>query len=99
MTRILLQMALPFVLPFLAYAMWLAVERRRAEKLGRGEAPSWSDAPVVWLGAAGLGLATIATLGLLLLQDGDKRSGIYVPPHLENGRIVPGQLEPAAPRR
>ncbi|MCM0019249.1 MAG: DUF6111 family protein [Tagaea sp.] len=99
MTRILLQIALPFVLPFLAYGLWLAVERRRAEKLGRGEVPGWSEAPVVWLGAAGLGLATIATLGLLLLQDGDKRSGIYVPPHLENGRIVPGQLEPAPPRR
>ena len=95
MTRILLQIALPLVLPFLAYAMWLAVERRRAEKLGRGEIPGWSEAPIVWLGAAGLGLATVATLGLLLLQDGDKRSGNYVRPHVENGRIVPGHLEPA----
>lgn len=95
MTRILLQIALPFALPFIAYAMWLAVERRRAEKLGRGEVPGWSEAPIVWLGAAGLLLAAIATAGLLLLPGGDKASGIYVPPHLENGRIVPGHLEPA----
>lgn len=97
MTRILLQIALPFVLPFIAYAMWLAVERRRAEKLGRGEVPGWSEAPIVWLGAAGLGLATIATVGFMLLQDGDKASGRYVPPHVENGRVVPGHIE--APRR
>ncbi len=94
MTRILLQIALPLALPFLAYAMWLAVERRRAEKLGRGEVPGWSEAPVVWLGAAGLTLAAIATAGFVLLQDGEKTGGVYVPPHLENGRVVPGHLDP-----
>ncbi|MFM7347814.1 MAG: DUF6111 family protein [Tagaea sp.] len=94
MTRILLQIVLPLLLPFIAYGVWLAIERRRAEKLGKGEVPGWSEAPVVWLGAAGLALAGIATAGFLLLQDGDKASGVYVPPHLENGRIVPGHIEP-----
>jgi hypothetical protein len=94
MTRILLQIVLPLALPFLAYALWLSVERRRAEKLGRGEIPGWSEAPVVWLGASGLALAAIAAAGFLLLQGGDKADGVYVPPHLENGRIVPGHMEP-----
>ncbi|MCA3246179.1 MAG: DUF6111 family protein [Tagaea sp.] len=95
MSRIFLQIVLPLLLPFIAYGVWLSVERRRAEKLGRGEVPGWSEAPVVWLGLAGLVLATIATVGLLLLPGGNKVSGDYVPPHLENGRIVPGHIEPA----
>lgn len=94
MTRILLQIVLPLALPFIAYGVWLAIERRRVEKLGKGETPGWSEAPVVWLGAAGLALAAIATAGFLLSQGGDKASGVYVPPHLENGRIVPGHIEP-----
>ncbi len=93
MTRILLQIVLPLILPFAVYAAWLSVERRRAEKLGRGEVPSWAEAPLVWLAGAGLGLALVATAGLALLQGGDKFDGRYVPARVEDGRIVPGHIE------
>jgi hypothetical protein len=98
MMRILLQIVLPLVLPFVVYAAWLSVEQRRAEKLGRGEAPTWAEAPLVWLAGSGLGLALIATLGVSLLQGGDKYDGLYVPARVENGRIVPGHIE-AEPKR
>lgn len=93
MTRILLQIVLPLLLPFVAYAAWLSVERRRAEKLGRGEAPGWAEAPLVWLAGAGLALVLIATFGFSLLQGGDKYDGRYVPARVEDGRIVPGHME------
>jgi hypothetical protein len=95
--RILIEILVPLLLPVALYAAWMAVERRRAEKLGRGEKPTWSEAPVVWLSVAGLALAAVATVGLVLIRDADGPRGVYVAPRMDaQGNIVPGRVEPAA---
>jgi hypothetical protein len=95
MGRILLEYVLPIALPTLIYFAWLAAERRRQARLGKGEPPRWQDAPWLWLGGLGLVLAAVITIGFALLR-GEGTEGRYVPPRLEGGRIVPGHVEPPA---
>jgi hypothetical protein len=94
MIRILLEFLLPLVLPTLVYAGWMALEKRRAERLGKGEAP-W-----VWLSLAGVVLAALLLFGLALMRDTGNAKGQYVPPRMEkDGRIVPGHVEPRGAQR
>jgi hypothetical protein len=84
MLRVLLQYLLPLLLPFLIYAAYVA--------LAHGRPPSWLDLnPKQWamLGGTGLTLLAISlvTWGLLSGSPPEER---YVPPRLEDGRIVPG---------
>ncbi len=96
MWRIAVEVALPIVLPFVVYILWLGYERRRMERLGTGAPPRWQDAPFIWLGAAGLALAAILLVAGVLFG-GEGTQGRYVPPQLIDGEIVPGRVEPAAP--
>jgi hypothetical protein len=92
MARILLEFVLPILLPSLLYALWLVAMQRRAETSGT-EQRRWSDAPWIWLLALGLFFAALLTVALSVFS-GDGIEGRYVPPQLENGRIVPGHVEP-----
>jgi hypothetical protein len=83
--RLLLQYVLPFLLPFLIYAAYVGLAKRRA--------PRWLDLnEKEWLvlGGTGLALLTISLVTWTLLS-GSPPDQIYVPPHLEDGRIVPGR--------
>lgn len=87
MLRILLTIVLPILLPFAAFALYLLYARRRAVAGGE-QPPGWATAPWPWLGLAGLALVILALL--LLLNSGSVEPGVeVVPPHLEDGRIVP----------
>ena len=91
MIRILLTFLVPLLLPFVVYAIWGWLRRRQA--LARGEPlPDIKGPPVVWLGALGLVLVVLV-LGGLSLQRGEGTLGRYTPPHVENGRIVPGTVK------
>ncbi|MSO64788.1 MAG: hypothetical protein EXQ85_03130 [Alphaproteobacteria bacterium] len=81
MVRALLT-ALPFLLPFAAYGIYLFVGRKKPD------APSWHDAPWVTLIIVGLALL-IASLGATALIDGTKPGTRYEPARIEGGRIVP----------
>jgi hypothetical protein len=91
MSRILVQFVLPTLLPALLYALWLAAMRRRVEAAG-DDHPGWSDHPWVWLLALGLFFAAIITIASAMFS-GDGTEGLYVPPRIENGRIVPGHID------
>jgi hypothetical protein len=81
MLRILLEYLLPLLLPLLVYLAYVA--------LTRGTAPGWvQDAPWPQLAGAGLVLAAISLITWSLLS-GAPPDEVYVPPHLEDGRIVP----------
>ena len=81
MLRVLFEYLLPLVLPFL---IWLAYA-----SLTRTTAPGWvQDAPWPQLAGAGLVLAAISLITWSLMT-GAPPEQAYVPPHLENGRIVP----------
>jgi Family of unknown function (DUF6111) len=85
MLRVLLQYLLPLLLPFLLYAAYVG--------LAHGRMPSWLDLDArEWalLGGAGFVLLTISLFTWSLLS-GSPPEEIYIPPHVENGEIVPGR--------
>ncbi|GAB4195974.1 MAG: hypothetical protein OHK0024_35650 [Thalassobaculales bacterium] len=86
-----LLIGLPLLLPTLVYALWFWAATARAPT--PEAAPRLGDAPMVSLVATGLGLAMLA-LAAAVLFDGAPAGSTYVPPHMDNGRLVPGQSLP-----
>lgn len=81
MLRVLLEFLLPLLLPFLVYLAYVA--------LARAAARGWlQDAPWPQLAGAGLVLAAISLVTWSLMS-GAPPEQVYVPPHLEDGRVVP----------
>jgi hypothetical protein len=85
MWRIALQTALLFLTPFLAYVGFQLLQRR------------WPFVAELWRGRV-LPLLTIAGLltaiaGVLTLGLTRREQGAYVPAHVENGRLVPGEFK------
>jgi len=83
MGRVLLTVVIPLLLPTVLYFGWRFA-------IGRGLTlpSSW-----LWLVVAGLALASL-TLVAVSVDFGGMRQGTYVPPHLTNGEVVPGHIEP-----
>lgn len=84
----------PVVIPLLIYWMWLVVVRRRAAKAGQ-QPPGFRDGPWYWAVLASLLTAVGCFLYLgFTVSRTDSLKGQYVPPHVENNRLVPGHVEP-----
>ncbi|HTZ81164.1 MAG TPA: DUF6111 family protein [Stellaceae bacterium] len=90
--RALLTVILPLLLPTLLYLVW-ALAMRRIEATGMVEV--LRSLPWVWLVPAGVALVAIALIALPL-GFGGNGGGVYVPPQIVNGKLVPGHLAPAA---
>ena len=86
MGRLLLEVLVPFLLPFAGYAASLALRRRYPFVLD-----AWSRGPLAVLVVSGLALAVLALLATGLF--GPRGHGDYVPAHLEKGVLVPGRME------
>jgi Family of unknown function (DUF6111) len=84
MIRAIFGEALVFLLPFAAFALFLVLQRRNPFKAG-----AWSDA-TVWLVIAGLVCVVMALVIAGLTSE--RQTGAFVPPHIEDGRLVPGQF-------
>jgi membrane protease YdiL (CAAX protease family) len=97
MGRILLQYALPILLPSLVYLGWLVYENRRIANGGEGKVRRWEEGPWGWLVGGGLALGVLVAIVTVVLT-GRGKEGTYVPPRMEDGRVVPGHLEPARPK-
>ena len=87
MPREILTLVVPLILPTVLYLAWL----RWSEA---GGAVVWQKLPWVWLIAAGVVL-TALVLFVVTVGFGTAQPGTYVPPYFENGRIVPGHMDPA----
>lgn len=87
MIRVVLEILLPFLLPFAAYFSFAFVANRALAKGIR-----WQDAPWVWLAIIGLSLTIISLVATALLS-GEDPTGVYVPPRVEGGKIVPGHVQ------
>jgi hypothetical protein len=92
MPRELLTLFLPLVLPTALYLVWLQAMRWSQNS---GVTP-WRALPWVWLGVTGVAL-TALVLFVVTVHFGTATPGVYVPPHAESGRIVPGHIEPPKP--
>lgn len=83
--RILLEVVLPFLAPFALFALYRLLVTRGRPLLER---TPWFLLTVMGLVLAGAALVSLA------LSGGWGTGGRYVPPHVENGRIVPGEVVP-----
>jgi hypothetical protein len=73
-----------FIAPFVAYALFLW-----ATRMGVLDLSAWTGPRLAWLTIAALVLV-IVSLVLLAQFSGAPPGSIYVPAHMENGRLVPG---------
>ena len=91
MVRFLTFDAVFFLLPFVAYGLWLLATRRSL-----GGVPDWEVRTIAILCLAGAVLM-IASILFFIHFDREPPGGTYVPAHMENGQIVPGHIvEPPA---
>lgn len=88
--RILLTILLPLITPFIFYAFWVAWMRRR-EEAGQPVTRMQANRLVFCfvLGAVLAGAALLLTAWTGTSSPDSK----YVPPRMENGRIIPGHHE------
>jgi len=87
MVRRVLFEVLLFLLPFALYAIYLRVIEQDAA------APPKTH-PWTTLFVSGLVLVAASFIVWGVTQ-GSGRQGIYVPPRVENGQVIPGHVEPA----
>lgn len=88
MARFVLFDLLLFLLPFAAYALWLILTRRTLRN-----ADDWTVKTIAVLALVGA-VITIIALVVFVHLDTAPPGGTYVPAHIENGVIVPGQIVP-----
>lgn len=79
----------PVLIPLVAYVLWMNLVRRKAEKEGKPK-PAFRDGPWYWAVLTSL-LIAIGCFFLVAMGI-DEGKGSYTPPHLEGGKIVPGQV-------
>ena len=84
MLRVLLQYLLPVLLPFLLYAAYVGLAHGRMPSRLDLNSRQWAT-----LGGTGLVLLLISLVSWSLLS-GSPPEETYIPPHVEDGEIVPG---------
>ena len=89
--RTFLTKILPLLLPLVIYLIWLRRARRNALATGAGM-PVVRDAPWLWMVGAALAALAAGTV-LFALSTGEEPGGVYIPPYVEDGEIVPGHIE------
>lgn len=87
MIRVALTILLPLLAPTAIYFLWLYTLGRAAER----------STPWTWLMVGGLVAAGVALL-IVGVGTGGGQAGLYVPPHVEDGHVVPGQIAPPESR-
>jgi hypothetical protein len=85
MIRIVLTRLALILLPFALNGLYLLLLRWRPNAV-RPQTP-WTP-----LFIAGLSLVILSFL-VLGLTEGDSTKGVYIPPHVVDGKIVPGHIE------
>lgn len=97
MVRIFFTYVLPLIGPMLLYMAWNAYAQAQARKTG-GEPPSLEKSHLFWSLIIGFVL-TMAMLMVLAFIGGERADGgDYVPPRLEDGKIVPPSFDKAPNR-
>ena len=92
MFRAFLTYIVPFLMPIAGYAVWIWYRTNHAQTHG-GEAPKFEQGPwplMLFLGA----VLSFGILAVGALNTGGSPGDIYIPPHVENGKIVPGRTQP-----
>lgn len=97
MIRIFLIYVLPLLAPSALYILWCLWQIKRSSGTIEGDVKSVvRSAPWVKLAAIGTGLLALV-LAIAALTGGEPPHESYDPPHLENGRVVPGETHRDTP--
>ena len=92
MIRQIITIAAPLLAPFVIYYIWRWAARRRADAESQGKPlPHWQELPWTWLIISGAALTALVLVLTAVL--GTETDGVYIPPHMEDGVIVPGTFE------
>ena len=102
---VFLTVILPLLAPSLLYLAWLFVWRQPSAAPDDGSAASRGlrgrlagvDVPWVTLVLSGAVLAVAATMTMYLMQPVGQPGSTYVPPRLEDGRLMPGEMRSTDP--
>lgn len=86
MIRVALTVLLPLLAPTAIYFLWLYAVAGKEARSPR--ALPWTWLIVVGMAAAGAALVIVG------IDTGERGGGLYVPPHVSDGRVVPGQVAP-----
>lgn len=86
MTRIVLTIVVPLILPTVLYLLWFRAT-------GRVAVNGFGALPWTWLVVSGVVLTTL-TLVVVSVHYGNSPQGSYVPPRAEGNRVVPGHVVP-----
>ena len=90
MIKKILTVAIPLLAPTIAYILYVYFSRKNKEDEDAGrDIPHWRQWPWTILVPTGALLAALS-LFILGLPGDDQDPGAYVPPRLEDGKIVPG---------
>lgn len=83
----------PALIPIALYLLWRVIwlKRRNTRNGEPGERASWISGAWGWVAIASL-LMLIASF-LMLGLSAHRRDGVYVPPHVEGGRLIDGDIE------
>ena len=92
MSRILLQFVMPLLLPTVAYCLWVAYYRKRAEATGEAP-PEITKGGLFWSLCVGFGLLIVSLIALAVVSGEDPGQGGYQAPRLEDGRITEPQFK------
>ncbi len=97
MVRTILSILIPFILPFVCFAIWSWYANRKRETLEHGEElQKWQTWPWGRLILTG-GVLVIISLGFLFFGNDPIPEGRWVPPTVVDGVVVPGHFEPIEP--
>lgn len=80
----------PVFLPLIVYVWWQWRARKHARRAG-DDIPGWMNGPWFWTVLAAMAMAVASFLAWGLTHEPSQ--GQYVPPRVEEGRIVPGHTE------
>ena len=96
MIRVFLLILLPIMIPTLAYMGWVFMQRRKAKAAGVPEdAPTIQEAPWGLLITLSAAMLIVGIVIFLFIDNRSDLGSVYIPPKIEDGRIVPGQYVPA----
>ena len=99
MIRTILSIILPFLTPFVAYAVWIWFANRKREMQEHGEKlESWQTWPWTRLIIAGCFLVILSLTYLFFARE-PLTDARWVAPTVVDGVVVPGHFEPAAPNQ
>lgn len=82
----------PVLIPVVLYLAWHAYAKAKAKREGKTP-PTLREGPWIWIIASMLAIAVILLLSLGLSTK-PSNDGTYVPAHLEDGKLIPGKMEP-----